>query len=208
MYNFPYPATVGQTTQTPNGVFTWDGIKWAPSPSSYVAGNANPLMDGAAAPGVSGLLSRQDHVHPTDTTRAALAGSSSQSFLVANGAANTNQALAANQLQTASVGNSNAGQPITSISVTTPTLTAPCNGFAFVFVDFSADQNSGGFSMSASLGGLAQQVGMTYGYNGYGFAYLPMSAGQGSTFTGSSSSSVSTNMLIAIRAFFIPSPGG
>jgi hypothetical protein len=30
----------------------------------------NPLMNGTAAPGVSSLLSRGDHVHPTDTTRA------------------------------------------------------------------------------------------------------------------------------------------
>jgi hypothetical protein len=39
-----------------------------PSPS-----NANPLVNGAAAPGVSALYSRGDHVHPTDATRAPLA---------------------------------------------------------------------------------------------------------------------------------------
>ena len=33
-------------------------------------GNANPLMDGVAAPGVAVNASRTDHVHPTDTTRA------------------------------------------------------------------------------------------------------------------------------------------
>jgi hypothetical protein len=32
----------------------------------------NPLMDGAAAPGTSSLMSRGDHVHPTDTSRAPL----------------------------------------------------------------------------------------------------------------------------------------
>lgn len=37
------------------------------------AGTANPLIDGTAAPGVSLLYARQDHVHPTDTTRAPLA---------------------------------------------------------------------------------------------------------------------------------------
>lgn len=36
-------------------------------------GNANPLVDSVAAPGVSLLYSRQDHVHPTDLTRAAIA---------------------------------------------------------------------------------------------------------------------------------------
>lgn len=37
------------------------------------AGGSNPLIDGAAAPGTSLRYSRQDHVHPTDTTRAPLA---------------------------------------------------------------------------------------------------------------------------------------
>jgi hypothetical protein len=36
------------------------------------AGTANPLVNGAVAVGTSLLYSRQDHVHPTDTTRAAL----------------------------------------------------------------------------------------------------------------------------------------
>lgn len=34
--------------------------------------DVNPAVDGAAAPGTSALYSRGDHVHPTDTTRAAL----------------------------------------------------------------------------------------------------------------------------------------
>ncbi|MBO0715988.1 MAG: hypothetical protein J2P55_01460 [Rhizobiales bacterium] len=40
------------------------------------AGGANPLMNGAAAPGVSTRWSRQDHVHPTDTSRAPIASPS------------------------------------------------------------------------------------------------------------------------------------
>src|SRR4029077_21032044 len=34
--------------------------------------NTNPIMDSVAAPGISALYSRGDHVHPTDTSRAAL----------------------------------------------------------------------------------------------------------------------------------------
>jgi hypothetical protein len=37
------------------------------------AGSATPLMDGTAAAGTSASYSRQDHVHPTDTSRAPLA---------------------------------------------------------------------------------------------------------------------------------------
>lgn len=46
--------------------------------TAYVIGQhatANPLMDGAAAVGASNLWARQDHVHPTDTSRAPEAGS-------------------------------------------------------------------------------------------------------------------------------------
>jgi hypothetical protein len=44
--------------------------------TAYVVGQAGtgtPIIDGTAAVGTSLLYSRQDHVHPTDTTRAALA---------------------------------------------------------------------------------------------------------------------------------------
>jgi len=44
--------------------------------TAYVVGQAGtgtPIVDGSAAVGTSLLYSRQDHVHPTDTTRAALA---------------------------------------------------------------------------------------------------------------------------------------
>lgn len=37
------------------------------------AGDTNPVINGTAAPGTSKKYSRADHVHPTDTTRAALA---------------------------------------------------------------------------------------------------------------------------------------
>jgi len=39
-----------------------------------VPSDDNPLMDGTASPGVSSLVSRKDHVHPSDTSRLALAG--------------------------------------------------------------------------------------------------------------------------------------
>jgi hypothetical protein len=41
------------------------------------AGTSNPIMDGTVAVGTSYLYSRQDHIHPTDTSRAPVAGSSS-----------------------------------------------------------------------------------------------------------------------------------
>src|SRR4029077_2768611 len=40
-------------------------------PAPPTAATANPIMDGAAAVGVAVKYAREDHVHPTDTSRAA-----------------------------------------------------------------------------------------------------------------------------------------
>lgn len=50
-------------TETQAGLAVLDASKAA-------VGNAQPTMDGVANPGVSAAASRQDHVHPTDTSRA------------------------------------------------------------------------------------------------------------------------------------------
>lgn len=42
-----------------------------------VAGTASPLMDGAASAGASGKFAREDHVHPSDTSREAVANKTS-----------------------------------------------------------------------------------------------------------------------------------
>ena len=77
--------------QPPNSITT-QGLITAPSASntpitSAYAATATPIMDGTAAVGSSLDYARQDHVHPSDTSRAALAGSSSQVFSVATATA-------------------------------------------------------------------------------------------------------------------------
>jgi hypothetical protein len=74
-------STTGTSTTTLQG--TTNGITAAADTNSvalattaYVvgqAGSATPLVDGTAAVGTSLRYARQDHVHPTDTSRAALA---------------------------------------------------------------------------------------------------------------------------------------
>jgi hypothetical protein len=54
-----YAATVAELAAFANGAYV----------PNYAT--ANPSMDGAAAPGTASTVSRGDHVHPTDTTRAA-----------------------------------------------------------------------------------------------------------------------------------------
>lgn len=46
-----------------------DSITIAATDTTYTPASANPLMDGTAAVGTSVKYAREDHVHPTDTTR-------------------------------------------------------------------------------------------------------------------------------------------
>jgi hypothetical protein len=49
----------------------------------------NPLINGTAAPGTSKRVARQDHVHPTDTTRAPTASPTFSGTMTVNGQAAT-----------------------------------------------------------------------------------------------------------------------
>jgi hypothetical protein len=78
MLNFPSSPTSGQKYPQPpvagQPVYTWDGEKWTTIGGALDSGGAAtalPLAD--ATPGVVGLstkYAREDHIHPTDTTRA------------------------------------------------------------------------------------------------------------------------------------------
>ena len=62
---------VAPNSITSSGLITAPSAGNTPITSAYAA-TATPLMDGAAAVGTSLDYARQDHVHPTDTSRAAL----------------------------------------------------------------------------------------------------------------------------------------
>ncbi len=62
-------ATAGQ-------VLTWTGSAWQPqnaAPAGTTVGTATPLSDGIAGPGSAATASREDHRHPTDSSRAPIA---------------------------------------------------------------------------------------------------------------------------------------
>lgn len=78
--NFPNSPSVGQKYPVPavpgQPVYTWDGEKWTTIGGTLDSGgisSALPLMDGTASAGVSTKYPREDHVHPSDTSRAPLA---------------------------------------------------------------------------------------------------------------------------------------
>ena len=57
----------------------WQLIYSYDSNSTYTAASATPLMDGTAAVGTATKYAREDHVHPTDTSRAAASHSHTKS---------------------------------------------------------------------------------------------------------------------------------
>ena len=55
------------------------------APTVPEAATAVPLIDGTAAVGTSGKYAKEDHVHPTDTTRAAVTTVSTQASINSTG---------------------------------------------------------------------------------------------------------------------------
>ena len=88
--DFPASPVPGQQYPSPpvgvQPVYMWDGEKWTTTGGNIVSavpGTALPLMD--ATPAVVGSttkFAREDHIHPTDTSRVAKAGDTMTGHLV------------------------------------------------------------------------------------------------------------------------------
>lgn len=63
----PTPATADNSARIATTAFVQEAVVAA---GGATPSNANPVMNGVAAPGVANQVSRHDHVHPTDTSRA------------------------------------------------------------------------------------------------------------------------------------------
>jgi len=86
------------------------------------ASSSSPLMDGTAAVGTSKRYARADHIHPTDTTRAALAGATFTGAVgIPNGTGNFNS-LTVNSTSVSLSGHTHTWSNITDAS-TQATLT-------------------------------------------------------------------------------------
>jgi hypothetical protein len=96
----------------------------------------------------------------------------------------------------------------TSLTATTATFTAPCNGWAIVFA-YGMSSNTGTSStpITASLAGLIQLAPNNYtAYSAYDSAYLPMTAGQQSTFSYAVSTGTANELAVEVTVLFIPTP--
>lgn len=78
--NFPNSPAVNDEFVVENVIYRWNGTVWEVKQSTLSSSsfsNSNPIMNGSAAAGTSGLASRSDHVHPSDTSKASTTHASS-----------------------------------------------------------------------------------------------------------------------------------
>jgi cytoskeletal protein CcmA (bactofilin family) len=125
-------------------------------------------------------------------------------------ATTTSEAVAAGQLQGAlGVGLATGANSVTTFSATTGTFTAPCQGKALFFM-FGINSTGSGYSssMSASLSGLNVVVVFAANTGYFGYAELPMSGGQSSTFSGTINQNNSGSMSISLNTIWMPEPLG
>ena len=196
---------VAPNSITSSGLITAPSAGNTPITSAYAA-TATPLMDGAAAVGTSLDYARQDHVHPTDTSRAALAGSSSQVFSVATPTAPAH----ATQLGQFGGYAGLAAGPTAGVTTLTATanFTAPSKGILFLNCYATANTGTIGnivFSYTGNgsdAGQGAASAGQFAGTN----AICAISAGGTVGISANVTNSVSATLMIRGYSIFIPSP--
>ncbi len=110
-------------------------------------------------------------------------------------------------LNTTSVATGYSSTGTTSLSATTGTLTAPCNGKAIIFGYGVQDvTETPSQTLSASLSGIIEIMQGGGAVSSFGLAELPMTTGQSSTFTVNQTSSSSVAQSVTIWVIFIPTP--
>ena len=154
-----YPA--GRRT-----IYNWDSDKNVTFPAALTAtttisgsglagsllSSTNPLMDGAVAVGTSAIPSRQDHVHPVDTSRSPVAGSSSITTVGTIGSGTWQGSVVAGQY--GGTGVANTGKTITVSGNTTIGSSTHTVAFA----------TSGNTSVTLPTSGTLEVTGHTHSY--------------------------------------------
>lgn len=92
----------------------------------------------------------------------------------------------------------------TSISVTTPSFTAPSAGVLVIFADGTAQAAPTSASLTTSLAGLVTLFSTFGGISSFGCGYLPMVAANSSTITFAVTTGSSVAQTVTILAFFLP----
>lgn len=152
--DFPDSPSVNDEFTAGTSVYIWNGTTWTfkqstLSPSSL--SDSNPVMNGSAAAGTSGLASRADHVHPTDTSRA------SSTHASTHASAGSDPITIAQSQVTNLTTDLSAKAPLASPTftgtVTVPTPTNATDAATKQYVD-TATAGAGGYARSFLMGGL------------------------------------------------------
>lgn len=142
----------------------------------------------------------------TDIGAAALAGSASQNFSVAD-ATTSHQAVAYEQVVSNTPVSSSNTTTGTTVSTTTGTYTAPCTGLLFIFGS-AAQPGTTSFTSVPQTTSLAGYTAMDGGF-GVGtmalrIGRLAMTSGQTTTITLSGTVAASASIGVQVVAFFLP----
>ncbi|MHB1266280.1 MAG: hypothetical protein ACYCY2_01610 [Acidithiobacillus ferriphilus] len=106
---------------------------------------------------------------------------------------------------TAPVAASGGSQSVTSLSITTPTLTAPCKGRAIAWVNgYNSAANSSTLALTSSAAGLVSVTVANIFALQNALSYLDMAEGDSATFTGTITNTATETIGVYIEARFIP----
>jgi hypothetical protein len=140
----------------------------------------------------------------SDIGAAALAGSASQNFSVAD-ATTAHQAVAFEQVKNTVGVSADSVTTATTLTVTTGTFTAPSTGLLMVFGDGVLGTSfSSGTLLTTSLAGFVSMGAHTINPSLYARGYLPMTASQTTTCSLNVTMTGSSTIALSISTFFLP----
>ena len=173
------------------------------------AGTAWELIwTGAGSFGIAATASNQAvNLGQAQADFAAINGNSSEVFNVSNATA-SNQAVNLSQVANAApVHAVAASTTATSVTATTGTFTAPCDGWLMAYgYGQSSTTGTNGSGLSSSLGGLVAAGVGAAAYSVYQTGYVPMTTGQQTTLSFNTTAGSAAALDAFISAFFIPNP--
>jgi hypothetical protein len=149
----PGTFTTGQVLTAPELNSAFAGKQDYPPPPPPAPATAPPLMDGTAAAGASALYARQDHIHPSDTSRLPLAGGTMTGAIVLPGNPTANLQAATKQYVDGAI---------------TPPVATACGGTAgaILSLDGTGANCVAATGIAATASGPNVGSGYYYQYNG------------------------------------------
>ena len=200
-------VTYGQTSITSSSISVYPSAPFL-SQKLFALMNGSGTVDVPALT-ASGLITANGGITVPSGETATVAGTLDVTGTATVPAATlSGQAVNLGQiLQANPIGNSANNSSTTSNSVTTGSFTAPSNGMLMIQGNCAGTGGLNTFSVTASLSGLATNY-SNLNSAGVGFfsGYLPMKSGQSTTLTSSATQGTAAPLLVAVNAFFLPTP--